>query len=102
MEFTAENPKALIDRLEVRGFKEALLIGGEQINTTFFQAKLINEVWLTIEPSIFGLGNNVVLEKELNVDLKLLNIEKLNEKGTVLLKYKVMACALKSSQKNSG
>ncbi|MEK7478036.1 MAG: dihydrofolate reductase [Patescibacteria group bacterium] len=89
LEFTNDNPKTLIKKLASRGFTEALLMGGEQVNTSFFKAKLINEIWLTIEPLIFGAGNNLVLPEKFNIDLSLQDIERLNEKGTLLLKYKV-------------
>lgn len=89
LEFISDSPKDLINKLEERGYKEALLIGGEQINTEFFKENLVNEVWLTLEPNLFGIGNQLVLSEKLNVDLTLQNIEKLNEKGTLLLKFKV-------------
>src|SRR3989344_7715428 len=35
---------------------EALLVGGSELNAEFFKRKLINEIYLTIEPKNFGEG----------------------------------------------
>lgn len=89
LEFTDESPKALIKRFEDRGYKQALLVGGERINEMFFKAKLINEVWVTIEPRFFGTGNGLVAEYKLDVKMRLKNVKIINKAGTLLLKYQV-------------
>lgn len=89
LEFTSESAKELIKRLEQQGQTNALFVGGGTINTPFFQAGLVNELWLTLEPKLFGKGNSIVAESELNVNLELLSIEKLNSQGALLLKYAV-------------
>lgn len=89
LEFTTSGPKKLTEALAARGFKNAFLFGGEHTNTAFFREKLVHEAWLTIEPKIFGTGNNLVSEEKLNIDLQLKSIKKLNKKGTLLLKYAV-------------
>lgn len=89
LEFTDENSTDLIKRLESNGFNEGFLVGGAHTNTEFFKQNLINEVWQTLEPRIFGTGNGLVGEEELDVSLHILSLEKLNENGTLLLKYSV-------------
>lgn len=87
LEFTNETPVALITRLEQEGFTKALLLGGAHTNTTFIQENLINELWLTIEPALFGSGNPLFADGTFEKNLKLLSVEKLNSEGTLLLKY---------------
>lgn len=90
LEFTSEQPGQLVKRLSDLGYKEMLLVSGPKLNTSFLKEKLINEVWLTLEPYIFGTGIGLVDQKHLDVKLKLLSCKKLNSQGTLLLKYKVI------------
>lgn len=90
LEFTNDSPEVLIKKLKNRGYTQVLLAGGEHVNVNFFKAKLINEVWLTIEPTIFGSGNNLVTDEKIDTSLQLKAIKKLNNKGTILLKYLVI------------
>ncbi len=89
IEFSKESPAELVERLEDLGYEQMLLVAGQKVTTEFFKENLITEVWLTIEPKIFGAGNALVIER-MEVDLQLLSIEKLNEQGTILLKYRVV------------
>jgi dihydrofolate reductase len=89
LEFTKDDPKTIIEKLEQREFSEALLVGGGTINTSFFHQKLVNELILTLEPKIFGKGQSIVADEELQIDLELKSVEKLNSKGTLLLTYLV-------------
>jgi len=65
-------------------------VGGGQIAALFLKAQLIDELWLTIEPRIFGIGASFVNDEKLNIELKLLSCEQANEQGTLILKYKVI------------
>lgn len=89
LEFTNETPIDLLKRLESKGFSEGYLVGGAKTNTEFFKEKLVTEVWQTLEPKILGMGNGIVGE-EMEVNLKLISEEKLNDNGTLLLKYLVV------------
>ncbi len=88
LEFTSEKLIDLVKRLEEE-HEEGYLVGGAHTNTEFFQENLITELWQTIEPKILGVGNGIVGENEMDISLELLSIQKLNKKGTLLLKYKV-------------
>lgn len=89
LEFTNEDPKELLKRFEKKGIKEALLVGGAYTNTKFLKEKLVTEILQTIEPKLVGTGIATAIEK-INIDLELVSVEKLNAKGTLLLKYKVL------------
>ncbi|HLC87567.1 MAG TPA: dihydrofolate reductase family protein [Patescibacteria group bacterium] len=90
LEFTNRPIPELIQTLESRGFKQMLLLSGEGLNKQFFEAGLINEIILTVEPVIFGRGRGIIAEANLDLKLKLLSFEKLNNKGTMLLHYQVL------------
>ena len=64
---------------------EALLVGGSELNAEFFKRKLINEIYLTIEPKIFGAGLPLAQIADLEVELELLNVQQLNPQGALLL-----------------
>lgn len=90
LEFTNESPSSLLKRLESQGYSEGFLLGGAHTTTEFFKEGLITELWQTIEPKILGIGNGLVGEEVVDITLKLLSSKKLNEKGTLLLKYSVI------------
>lgn len=88
LEFTSEGPEELVARLEKAGHTRMLLAGGAQVNGMFFQANLVDEVILTIEPKLLGEGNPISRHTNM-VHLKLQDVKKLNEQGTVALYYTV-------------
>ena len=90
LEFSSESPSQLVNRLEKQGYKQLLLVAGGTITAEFFKESLIDEMFLTIEPMIFGEGKNLVKEGQFNVDLKLISMKRLNEKGTLIFRYKVL------------
>jgi dihydrofolate reductase len=66
-----------------------LLVGGATINGLFLKHNLVDELFLTIEPKIFGSGKNMTEGKLLNSKLQLKSVKKINKIGTLLLKYKI-------------
>lgn len=90
LEFTNENPGQLIKRLEKERQDKILLVGGPHIATLFMKDQLIDELWLTLEPKIFGIGGNFVMDEKFDISLILLNSEIINDKGTLINKYKVI------------
>lgn len=89
LEFRNESPYDLISRIEKLGYKKMLLVGGSEVNTLFLKASLVDEVYVTIEPYIFGGGKDLILEEELDVGLRLIDVKKLNVNGTLHLRYRV-------------
>lgn len=90
LEFTHTDPIYLVKQLEEQGYSQALLLGGAQTSTTFAQKHLIDEVWLTIEPYLFGNGISLFTAELIDFTLQLISARKLNKNGTLLLKYKVI------------
>ena len=90
LEFTDESPARLAQRFETDGIEQMVVIGGPHVATSFFKAHLIDELWLTIEPRIFGTGGSFVTEEQLDIELRLISCEKVNEQGTLITKYAVL------------
>lgn len=88
-EFTSEAPLNLLGRLEQRGHKQALLVGGAGLGKTFLEQHLITELWLTIEPRIFGTGHPLFTPIATDVSLQLLDLHRWNEQGTLFARYQL-------------
>ncbi len=91
LEFWTATAEEIVHQCTMRGFTQMLLAGGGQINRLFFNAGLVNELYLTIEPKIFAEGKSIVDEQVEMVDLKLLEMTRLNEAGTILLHYEAVS-----------
>ncbi|HEX5456725.1 MAG TPA: dihydrofolate reductase family protein [Candidatus Saccharimonadales bacterium] len=88
VESTDSEPKELIQKLSEEGYSEIAVIGGQTIFDLFLKDDAIDEIYLTIEPVLFGQG--LTIGKSLaDKRLKLLEHEKLND-DTLLLHYKVI------------
>jgi dihydrofolate reductase len=89
LEFTNKTPVQILNRFK-NDEDAVLVVGGSQIATSFLKAQLIDELWLTFEPKIFGAGANFVTDEKLDIDLRLISFEQINKQGTVLTKYHVI------------
>jgi len=89
LEFSDESPERLINRLTKRGYTHLLLVGGGTLNTAFFKSHLVNELYLTIEPILFGDGISIVTKDCQDIHLHLLSVKRLNTQGTLLLQYRI-------------
>lgn len=87
VEVTQKEPRALLEDLEKRGFKEVAICGGSTIYTMFMQAGVVDTLYLTIEPVLFGQGMTL-FNKEIDKKLNLVKIGKLGEQS-ILLEYNV-------------
>ena len=88
LEFTNSNPTKILASLSTRGFKKAIISGGSEIYAAFLKANLIDEIYLTIVPKVFGKG--IPLFDKISIrpkDFKLFNTTKLG-KNEILLQYK--------------
>jgi dihydrofolate reductase len=90
LEFTDESPLALATRFRNEGHQQMLVIGGPHVATSFLNEQLIDELWLTLEPKIFGTGGNFATGVNLDINLRLLHVERVNEQGTLITKYAVL------------
>lgn len=90
LEFTNEPIDELLRRLKETGYEKMLLLSGEKLNYEFLSKNLVDEIVLTIEPKIFGTGKSLASGGGLDINLELINYEKLNDSGTLLLTYRVL------------
>jgi dihydrofolate reductase len=85
---TAEDPAGLLARLEAEGTPGVAICGGAQIYRLFLEAGLVQELYLTVVPVLFGQGVTL-FDHELETSLKLIGTEQLDD-NAVLLRYKVL------------
>lgn len=89
LEFLKAEPKEVIKYLENKGYQTAILGGGARTNSFFLKAGLVNEVWITVEPKIFGIGMNFTEGEELDLNLELIEAKKIGD-NAVQLRYKII------------
>src|SRR3989344_4318500 len=85
VEVTQLQPKALLEDLEKRGYKEVAICGGSTIYTMFMKAKLVDTLYITVEPVLFGDGMGIFNET-IEASLHLRNCTNLSN-DVLLLEY---------------
>lgn len=90
LEFTSLSPRKIVDGLKDKKISEIVLAGGAEIFSLFLKNKLVDEVHLTIEPTLFSPGKSILAETDLYERLNLVSSKKLNKQGTLYLVYKVL------------
>jgi dihydrofolate reductase len=86
--FTDKSPKEVLQFLQKKGFKTAFVAGGGKLNSSFMKENLIDEVYLDIEPTVFGKGIKLFAEEDFERKLKLIGTKKLSA-NEIQLHYKV-------------
>lgn len=81
-----KTPRQILQELEKQGFKQVAICGGASIYQLWLKEKLVDEIWVSLQPVIFGPGLPAVTG--LWLDLELLSQEELGD-GVVILKYRV-------------
>lgn len=87
LEYSTVIPKEILTDLDRRGYKEAAICGGSSVYGQFLKEGLIDELFLTIEPVLFGGGIPLANGFD-RINLDLVDSTKLNEQA-VLMHYKV-------------
>ncbi|MCX6715266.1 MAG: dihydrofolate reductase family protein [Candidatus Uhrbacteria bacterium] len=88
VEYTCETPHQILKDLESRGYASVAIAGGAGVYSMFLKEKLVTDVFLSIEPILFGNGISLAESFE-DVKLKLVESKQLGEQ-TVLLHYEVV------------
>jgi dihydrofolate reductase len=86
LEFSDRAPAQILAALRGRGRGNCALLGGSQIHSAFLDARLVDELWLTVEPLLFG-GGTPLLARRADIRLSLQSCERLAPGGPLLLKY---------------
>ncbi len=84
-----KSPAEAMQLLKEMKFAKALVAGGGKLNGSFMKTKYIDEVWLDVDPVVFGTGIKLFYEDFFKAKLKLLGVKKLPP-DTVQLRYKVV------------
>jgi dihydrofolate reductase len=90
IEFTEKGPSELVNEFSRRNYELMTVVGGAHLATSFLKEKLVDELWLTIEPCIFGKGQDLIINDDIEVQLELKEIERVNDKGTLISKYGII------------
>lgn len=90
-----KTPKEAIDFLEQKGFETAMVAGGSKVDTAFLKEGLVDEIYLDIEPLIFGKGIPLFIPADFEYRLKLLEVKKLSDQ-TIQLHYLIEKNSLKA------
>ncbi len=83
------SPAQAVEALKEKGFTEAFVAGGGILNSSFMQEGLVDEIYLDIEPFVFGDGVRLFSENDFEENLELLAIKKLS-KNVVQLHYSLI------------
>lgn len=82
-----KSPEEALEVLNEKGFKEVVVAGGGQLNSSFMQKGLIDEIFVDLEPKLFGNGIKLFADSEYQKNLKLIKVKKM--KNTIQLNYQV-------------
>jgi len=87
LEFTDMPPAAILENLSKRGYSAVAVVGGSLVYSCFLRDGLVDEIYLTIEPVMFGRGILFAEEFE-KISMRLLDVSRLG-KHSVLIHYGV-------------
>ncbi|MDP0500556.1 MAG: dihydrofolate reductase family protein [Verrucomicrobiota bacterium JB022] len=85
--FTDASPEELAREWGARGWQRVGLVGGSVMHGKFLEQGLVDELWLTLEPFLFGRGLPLA-PIDRTIDLTLDHLERLTDQ-TLLLRYRV-------------
>lgn len=88
VETTSETPGRLVARLKQEGATGLAVVGGASIYAQFMAAGVVDELYLTVVPVLFGTGVTL-FNQELHARLQRIQHTLLDE-NTVLLHYRVL------------
>lgn len=88
VEATKLPPAELLAKIKSEGYTNVAICGGSQVYTKWMQSGLINTLYLTIEPVLFGTGIRLFIE-EITAQIRLKERRLLSDQTTVL-EYEVL------------
>lgn len=86
---TFVNPNQ-VDLAELfRQYKTVAVLGGGAVYRAMLESNLLGEIYVTVEPLIFGRGKAMFIDCTRTTRLYLLSVRRLNRSGTILLHYRI-------------
>ena len=86
--FTNETPEEILENLSQQKVEQVALCGGASIYSLFLEKGLVDKMFLTVEPYVFGEGIKL-FEGRTKQQFKLLKQSQLNQAGSLLLEYSI-------------
>ena len=83
----AHSPKEALGFL--KDYKEVIVAGGGILNASFLSENLVDEIYLDIEPIIFGKGIPIFKDKDFEQKLKFIGQKKITD-NEIQLHYQVL------------
>lgn len=85
----ATSPREAVDILYKQGFETIMVCGGGKLNSSFMRENLIDEIYLDIEPIVFGKGIKLFFDADFETRLELNGVKNLSA-DEIQLHYKVI------------
>ncbi len=82
----AKSPRKALNIL--KEFRTIMVCGGGGLNSSFMKENLVDELYLDVEPIVFGKGIGLFSEYDFSTGLKLIGTRRLS-KNEIQLHYKV-------------
>jgi len=70
-------------------YKMVAVLGGGTVYRFMLESGLLDEIFITIEPLIFGRGKTMFVGGARTIRMRLLSVRRLNRAGTLLLHYQI-------------
>jgi dihydrofolate reductase len=86
---TFVNPATVSLAKLLEGRRRVAVIGGGSVYRFMLESGLLDEIYVTVEPLIFGRGKEMFVGGTGTTQLRLLSSRRLNRKGTLLLRYRI-------------
>lgn len=86
--FTKNKAPEIAEMLAKKGYTKAVIIGGAMTMSEFINARLVDDIYLVMEPVLLGSGLPLLKNMELESRLNLLEVTKINE-NSIQLHYKI-------------
>ncbi|MDO8620067.1 MAG: dihydrofolate reductase family protein [bacterium] len=80
-------PRELLNHCAKCRWNRVVIAGGTSIYQWFLKHKLVDEMYITVEPIVFGSGKPFLAEGSFAENWTLVSVKKLNKSGTLLLHY---------------
>ena len=83
------NPAAVSLPKLLEKYKSVAILGGGTVYRFMLEKGLLDEIFITIEPLIFGRGKAMFVGGTKTMHMRLLSARQLNRTGTLLLHYQI-------------
>jgi dihydrofolate reductase len=89
VEFISEDAAEFVTKLKQQKGKGIVVFGGGKLARSLFEADLIDEIVLNVQPVLLGTGIPLFHAMKHQINLKLLRFQRLNS-GSIVLTYSVI------------